>query len=76
MPFQELIAHDSPRRHKLSVHIISTVATSGDDATDSVAVDVDAATDAASDELDGNAFLKKIRQVRVLLCKRRIGKYR
>jgi hypothetical protein len=73
---QELIAHDSPRRHKLSVHIISKVATPGDDAADSAAVDVGTAADAASDELDGNAFLKKVQEVNVQQYGRHIETWR
>jgi len=29
--FQNLLAHDAPKRHKLSVHIVSTASTSPDD---------------------------------------------
>jgi insulysin len=51
--YQELIAHDSPRRHKLSVHVVSAVS---NDLTDSSSSD------------DGNDFQSLVQQATPICC--------
>lgn len=56
---QELIAHDSPRRHKLSVHIVSSTQ---DQSCDKLA-EADSSDGTLPQDVDEKAFVSNLKQV-------------